>query len=83
MSRHSRLVGCTIWGINLGRFDDKIYVSTMGRCNVTARKRNIGAMARIFDYLKHHKKYRIIYNNRLLDDQREVNMNLKLVGSVP
>ena len=59
------LVVCDNWSVNLERFDLQCSVSTMRRYNSEPRKGNIGTTLRIFGYLKHHMKCRIIFDKKL------------------
>ena len=76
VSMYRMLIGCVNWLVTLGRFDLHFSVSTMGRYNYAPRKGHIGAMLIIFVYLKNHEKYRIIYDTSLLEDHREVDIDL-------
>ena len=50
----------------------------MGRYNSVPSKIHIGDMLRIFGYIKHHVKLRIICDIIILEDQVEVDIELNL-----
>ena len=70
------LVGCTNWKATIGRFDVYFFVFTMGRYNSAPRNGYLGAMMRIFGSFKHKMNLRIIYDTSLLEDHREVDIDL-------
>ena len=74
VSRYRMIIGCSNRAVTLGRFDVHFSVSTIGRYNYTPRKGDIGAMLRIFGYLKHNTKLRIVYDTRILEYQGEVDI---------
>ena len=58
--KYQMLVGCANWVVTLGRFDVYYAVSTMARYNVAPREGHLKAMLRLFGYLKHYRKWRLI-----------------------
>ena len=57
VSRYRMIIGCSNRAVTLGRFDVHFSVSTIGRYNYTPRKGDIGAMLKIFGYLKHNTNF--------------------------
>ena len=61
------LVGCANWAVTLGRFDIHFATSTMGRCNAAPREGHLKTMLRVFGYLKHNSKRKLVANCYSLD----------------
>lgn len=59
-TQYQMLIGCGNWVITLGRYDVHYAVVTMARHSATPRKGHVGAMLRVFGYLKFYKKHRIV-----------------------
>ena len=62
--------------VPIGGFDVHFYMSTMGSYNSEPRKVYLGAMLKIFGYLKCHIKLQIIYDTLFFDNQGEVDIDL-------
>jgi hypothetical protein len=74
--KYQMLVGCANWVVTLGRFDVYYATVTMARYNQAPREGHLAAMLRIFGFLKHYKKWRLIVDATLPDtSDRESNTN--------
>jgi len=60
ITKYQMLVGSANWVVTLGRFDVYFAVSTMARYNIAPREGHLKAMFRIFGYLKHYRKWRLV-----------------------
>ena len=61
-SIYRMLIGSAQWAVTLGRFDIAYAVSTMARFSALPREGHLKAMMRLFGYLKHHSKGKILYD---------------------
>ena len=58
--KYRMLVGCLNWVVTLGRFDVHYAASTMARYSAMPREGHLKQMLRVFGYLKHHQKGKVI-----------------------
>ena len=61
------LIGAGIWAVTLGRFDVHYAISTMARFNILPREGHLKELLRVFGYLKHFAKRRIIIDTETAD----------------
>ena len=83
LSRYIILVFWANWAATHGRFGAQFPASTTGRYNAAPSKGNIGNILRIFCYLKHQMKIRIICDTRFLRDQGEGDIDLDWLDLYP
>ena len=57
------LLGCAQWAITLGRYDIQYATNTLARFSACPRLGHMKRAIRIFGYLKHHQKHRIVFDN--------------------
>jgi hypothetical protein len=62
VSIYQMLIGCAQWAITLGRFDIQFATNTMARYASMPRKGHMKQCIRIFGYLKHNAKGRIVFD---------------------
>ena len=60
ITRYQMLVGCAQWAVSLGRYDIQYATNTMARFSKLPREGHLKRMYRIFGYLAHHTKHRIL-----------------------
>ena len=65
ITKYWMLVGSASWAVTLGRFDVHFAVNTMARYTHLPREVHTKTMLRIFGYLKHHVKARIIFDTSI------------------
>ena len=61
-SIYRMLIRLAQWAVTLGRFDIAYAVSTMARYTALPKEGHLKAMTRLFGYLKHHAKGKILYD---------------------
>ena len=59
---YQMLLGCAQWAVTLGRFDIQYATNTMARFGSMPRQGHMQRCLRIFGYLKHNYKGRIVFN---------------------
>ena len=69
--KYQMLVGCANWVVTLGRFDIYYATVTMARYNQAPREGHLAAMLRIFGFLKHYKKWRLVVDATLLKEKED------------
>ena len=57
---YQMLIGCAQWAITLGRFDIQYATMILSRYSIQPREGHLKRVLRIFGYLKHHLKARIL-----------------------
>ncbi len=60
IQKYQMLVGCAQWAVTLGRFDIQYATNTLARYGTCPREGHLKRMLRIFGYLKHHNRARIV-----------------------
>ena len=60
--QYQMLIGCLQWSVTLGRFDVQYATNTMAKFSVQPRTGHLERTLRIFGYLKHHLKGRILFD---------------------
>ena len=65
-SMYRTLTGSAQWAITLGRMDIQYPTTVLSRYNMSPREGHIGAMKKVFGYLKGHLKGKIIFDPRPL-----------------
>ena len=63
ITKYQMIVGCAQWAITIGRYDIQYATNTMARFASAPREGHLKRMFHIFGYLKHHPKYRIVFDN--------------------
>ena len=59
---YQMLLGCAQWAVTLGRFDIQYATNTLARFNTMPRQGHLQRCLRIFGYLKHNNKARIVFD---------------------
>ena len=67
ISIYQMLLGCAQWAIRLGRFDIQYAVNTLARYGTMPRLGHYKRMLKVFGYLKHNVRPRIMFDPRSLD----------------
>ena len=67
---------CANWWFNLGRFDVHVSMYTTGKYNYAPTKGYLDDTIKRFSELKHHIKYQIFCDIILLEDQRDVDIDI-------
>jgi hypothetical protein len=62
ITKYQMLVGCAQWAVTLGRYDIQYATNLMARFAHSPRTGHLSRMFRLFSYLKHHAKSRIVFN---------------------
>ena len=57
------LIGSAQWVITLGRYDIQYTTNSLARYGSCPRIGHLKRVIRMFGYLKHHQKHRIVFNN--------------------
>jgi hypothetical protein len=60
---YQMLIGSAQWAVTLGRYDIQYTTNTMARYGSCPKAGHLKRVIRMFGYLKHHQKFRIIFNN--------------------
>ena len=60
---YQMLIGSAQWAVTLGRYDIQYATNTMARYSSCPKVGHLKRVVRIFGYLKHHQKFRIVFNN--------------------
>jgi hypothetical protein len=66
-SQYQTLIGMANWMIVLGRFDIHYATMALSRYNMAPREGHFNAMLRVYGYLQHHGKGRILVDDTPLD----------------
>jgi hypothetical protein len=61
-TKYQMLVGCAQWAVSIGRYDIQYSTNLMARFAHSPREGHMKRMFRIFGYLKHHMKYRLVFD---------------------
>ena len=60
---YQMLIGSAQWAVTLGRYDIQYVTNTMARYSSCPKVGHLKRVVRIFGYLKHHSKFRIVFDN--------------------
>jgi len=62
ISIYQMLIGCAQWAVTLGRFDVQFATNTLARCAAMPRQGHLDRCLRLFGYLKHNAKARLLFD---------------------
>ena len=62
ITMYQMLIGCAQWAVTLGRYDVQYATNTLARFGSAPREGHIRRAIRIFGYLKHNNKGRILFD---------------------
>ena len=60
---YQMLSGSAQWAVTLGRYDIQYVTNSMARYSSCPKVGHLKRVVRIFGYLKHHSKFRIVFDN--------------------
>ena len=59
---YQMMIGCPQWAVTLGRYDIQYATNTLARYGSCPKEGHLKGIIRVFGYLKHHRKHRIMLN---------------------
>ena len=62
---YQMMIGCSQWAVTLGRYDIQYATNILACYAVAPRKGHFKAVTKIFGYLKHHKKHRLLLSPKI------------------